>query len=59
MSRKPRVQRTPEETWQIVLEGLKPRNDCSRHRLSCGSGANDGTSPQESDTRTLGLEKTS
>jgi len=23
MSRKPRVQRTPEEKWQIVLEGLK------------------------------------
>jgi hypothetical protein len=24
MSRKPRVQRTPEEKWQIVLEGLNP-----------------------------------
>jgi transposase-like protein len=26
MSRKPRVQRTPEEKWQIVLEGLKSGN---------------------------------
>jgi hypothetical protein len=25
MSRKGRVQRTPEEKWQIVLEGLKQR----------------------------------
>ena len=25
MSRKPRVQRTPEEKWQIVLEGLEER----------------------------------
>jgi transposase-like protein len=26
MSRKPKVQRTPEEKWQIVLEGLKSGN---------------------------------
>jgi hypothetical protein len=26
MSRKPRVQRTPEEKWQIVLGGLKSGN---------------------------------
>src|SRR2546421_250997 len=26
MSRKPRVQRTPEGKWQIVLEGLKSGN---------------------------------
>ena len=26
MPRKPKVQRTPEEKWQIVLEGLKSGN---------------------------------
>ena len=34
MSRKPRVQRTPEEKWEIVQEGIKNGNvadTCRRH----------------------------
>ena len=37
MSRKPRVQRTPEEKWLIVLEGLKSANiaeTCRNHSQS-------------------------
>ena len=34
MSRKPRVQRTPEEKWQIVLEGLKSGNVAETCRLA-------------------------
>ena len=30
MSRKPRVDRSPEEKWQIVQEGLKSGNVCGR-----------------------------
>ena len=33
MSRKPRVQRTPEEKWQIVLEGLKSGNVAETCRI--------------------------
>jgi hypothetical protein len=31
MTRKPRVQRTPEEMWEVVLEGLQSGN-CSAPR---------------------------
>jgi len=37
MSRKPRVERTPEEKWQIVQEGIKSGNvseTCRRHGLA-------------------------
>jgi transposase-like protein len=37
MSRKPRVQRTPEEKWQIVLEGLKSGNvaeTCRKYEIA-------------------------
>jgi transposase-like protein len=37
MSRKPRVQRTPEEKWQIVLEGLKSGNvaeTCCKYEIA-------------------------
>ena len=37
MSRKPRVQRTPEEKWQIVLEGLKSGNiaeTCHKYEIA-------------------------
>jgi transposase-like protein len=37
MSRKPRVQRTPEEKWQIVLEGLKNGNiaeTCRKYEIA-------------------------
>jgi hypothetical protein len=36
MSRKPRVDRSPEEKWQIIQEGLKSGNvseTCGRHAL--------------------------
>jgi transposase-like protein len=36
-SRKPRVQRTPEEKWQIVLEGLKSGNvaeTCRKYEIA-------------------------
>ena len=35
MSRKPRVQRTPEEKWEVVLEGLQSGNiaeTCRRYQ---------------------------
>jgi transposase-like protein len=37
MGRKPRVERTPEEKWQIVQEGLKSGNvseTCRRHGIA-------------------------
>lgn len=37
MSRKPRVQRTPEEKWEIVLEGLRSGNiaeTCRRYGIA-------------------------
>jgi transposase-like protein len=37
MSRKPRVQRTPEEKWQIVLEGVKSGNvaeTCRKYEIA-------------------------
>ena len=37
MSRKPRVQRTAEEKWQIVLEGLKSGNvaeTCRKYEIA-------------------------
>jgi transposase-like protein len=37
MSRKPRVDRSPEEKWQIVLEGIKSGNvseTCRRHSIA-------------------------
>ncbi len=37
MSRKPRVQRTPEEKWQIVLEALKSGNvaeTCRKYEIA-------------------------
>lgn len=37
MLRKPRVQRTPEEKWQIVLEGLKSGNvaeTCRKYEIA-------------------------
>jgi transposase-like protein len=37
MSRKPRVQRSPEEKWQIVLEGLKSGNiaeTCRKYEIA-------------------------
>lgn len=37
MGRKPRVDRTPEEKWQIVQEGLKNGNvpeTCRRHGIA-------------------------
>jgi len=37
MSRKPRVQRTPEEKWQIVLESLKSGNvaqTCRKYEIA-------------------------
>ena len=37
MGRKPRVERTPEEKWQIVQEGIKSGNiseRCRRHGIS-------------------------
>jgi len=37
MSRKPRVERTPEEKWQIVQEGIKSGNvseTCRRHGIA-------------------------
>ena len=37
MGRKPRVERTPEEKWQIVQEGIKSRNvaeTCRRHGIA-------------------------
>ena len=37
MSRKPRVDRSPEEKWQIVQEGIKSGNvseTCRRHGIS-------------------------
>lgn len=37
MGRKPRVERTPEEKWQIVQEGIKSGNvseTCRRHQIS-------------------------
>ena len=37
MSRKPRIQRTPEEKWQIVLEGLKSGNvaeTCRKYEIA-------------------------
>jgi len=37
MSRKPRVDRTPEEKWQILQEGLKSGNvseTCRRHGIA-------------------------
>jgi len=37
MGRKPRVERTPEEKWQIVQEGIKSGNvseTCRRHGLA-------------------------
>ena len=37
MSRKPRVQRTPEEKWQIVLEVLKSGNvseTCRKYEIA-------------------------
>ncbi len=37
MSRKPRVDRTPEEKWQIIQEGMKSGNvseTCRRHGLA-------------------------
>ena len=40
MSRKPRIQRTPEEKWQIVLEGLKSGNvaeTCRKYEIASQS----------------------
>ena len=37
MSRKPRVDRTPEEKWQIIQEGMKSGNvseTCRRHGIA-------------------------
>jgi transposase-like protein len=37
MSRKPRVQRAPEEKWQIVLEGLRSSNvaeTCRKYEIA-------------------------
>jgi transposase-like protein len=37
MARKPKVQRTPEEKWQIVLEGLKSGNvaeTCRKYEIA-------------------------
>ncbi len=37
MSRKPRVDRSPEEKWQIIQEGLKSGNiseTCRRHSIA-------------------------
>ena len=37
MGRKPRVDRTPEEKWQIVQEGIKSGNvseTCRRHGIA-------------------------
>ena len=37
MSRKPRVNRSPEEKWQIIQEGLKSGNvseTCRRHSVA-------------------------
>ena len=37
MTRKPEVQRTPEEKWQIVLEGLKSGNvaeTCRKYEIA-------------------------
>jgi transposase-like protein len=37
MGRKPRVDRSPEETWQIVQEGIKSGNvseTCRRHGIA-------------------------
>jgi len=37
MSRKPRVERTPEEKWEIVLEGLRSGNiaeTCRRYGIA-------------------------
>ena len=37
MGRKPRVERTPEEKWQIVQEGIKSGNvsgTCRRHGIA-------------------------
>ncbi len=37
MSRKPRVDRSPEEKWQIVQEGMKSGNiseTCRRHGIA-------------------------
>lgn len=45
MSRKPRVQRTPEEKWQIVLEGLKSGNvaeTCRKYEIAPNLHTRDG-----------------
>ena len=45
MGRKPRVDRTPEEKWQIVQEGIKSGNvseTCRRHRHCSESCSIDG-----------------
>ena len=37
MPRKPKVQRTPEEKWQVVLEGLKSGNvaeTCRKYEIA-------------------------
>ena len=37
MTRKPRVQRTPEEKWEVVLEGLRSGNiaeTCRRYGIA-------------------------
>jgi transposase-like protein len=37
MGRKPRVDRTPEEKWQIIQEGMKSGNvseTCRRHGIA-------------------------
>ena len=37
MSRKPRIDRTPEEKWQIIQEGIKSGNvseACRRHGIA-------------------------
>jgi transposase-like protein len=37
MGRKPRVDRTPEEKWQIIQEGIKSGNvseTCRRHGIA-------------------------
>jgi transposase-like protein len=61
MSRKPRVQRTPEEKWQIVLEGLKSGNvaeTCRKYEIAALGGKSAAARPDaEQEKRIKQLER--
>ena len=67
MSRKPRVDRSPEEKWQILQEGLKSGNiseTCRRHGIAANlfyrwkDEAEQGAAETEKDRRIRQLERT-